>query len=352
MAFFSKISYQEKVFFTKHLALMIAAGIPIGEALDTLSSQTKSVKFRKILKEILSEVENGSSLAKAFKKQGNVFSELYISLVKVGEKSGTLEETLKFLAKQMTKENSLRKKIQAAMLYPALVLGASVIIGGFISFYILPKLIDLFESFDIKLPLTTRILLWVAYALRDYGVHIAIGIILLFLVGVFLYRYEKVKLIIHKALLKLPILGDFFTYVQLATFTRNLATLLKNSVSITSAMETTSRTLTNIAFRKDVESMAKGLNEGKSIEQILENKRYKKFPVVVQKMIGVGEKTGKLDETLFYLSDFFEDDIDNISKNLTTVLEPVLLIVIGLLVGFIALSIITPIYELTGSIRR
>lgn len=347
----SKVSFQEKVIFTKHLAVMVASGIPLTEGIDSLREQTGNITFKKLLADVLKRVENGSTLADALQTNKKYFSDLYISLIKVGEKSGTLEETLAFLASQMTKENALRKKIQAAMLYPGLVLSAAGIIGGFISFFVLPKLIDLFESFDIALPLTTRILLFTAYTMRDYGVFILIGFGVLVLLITLLMKNEKIKLFIHTLLLKLPIIGQFVAYVQLATLTRNLAILLKNAVPITLALEITARTLSNRGFRNDTLHLAKEVEGGKPISEILEKKKYAKFPSIVVKMTSVGEKTGKLDENLFYLSDFFEEDIDNISKNMTTLLEPILLVVIGLMVGFLALSIISPIYELTGSIR-
>ena len=348
---FKRISFQEKVIFTKHLAVMVSSGIPLAEAIDSLREQTRNSTFRNLLTDVLKRVENGSTLADAMKANSKLFSELYINLIKVGEKSGTLDETLTFLASQMTKENALKKKLQAAMLYPGLVLSAAGIIGGFISFFILPKLIDLFESFDIELPFTTRLLLFTAYTMRDYGIYILLGIGAVILLFTFLLKTEKVKFAVHTLLLKLPIIGEFLTYVQLATFTRNLAILLKNAVPINQAMEITAKTLTNRSFRKDTLHIAKELEEGKPISEILAKRKYAKFPSIVVKMISVGEKTGKLDENLFYLSDFYEEDIDNISKNMTTLLEPILLVFIGLTVGFLALSIISPIYELTGSIR-
>lgn len=349
---FSRVKFLDKLLFTKHLATMIKAGIPIAEALATLVDQTKSALFKKVLSSVLTDVENGQSLAKSFQRYPKIFDHFYISLIAVGEESGTLEENLEFLSKQLTKDYALRKKIQGAMLYPGLVFAATTIMGGFISLFILPKLVDFFEAFEIELPLTTRILLFVANTMKDYGVLIFGGFIGgLFLLYLFLHL-PKVRPWWHKTMLKFPLFGELLAYGQLARFSRNLGVLLKSGVPVQKALEVTANTLANLKFRADLLSITEDLTKGKEIGESLEHDRYSEYPPLVSKMISVGEKTGKLDETLLYLSDYYEDEVDNISKNLTTILEPVLLLSIGLVVGFVALAIISPIYELTGSIRR
>ena len=346
------ISYQDKLFFTKHLSIMTASGIPLAESLDTLEEQAKSGKFKKIIKSLAREVENGQSLEKALAKHKKVFGEFYISLIKVGESSGTLDKTLEFLAGQMSKDFALRKKVQAALFYPAIIFSAALIMGSFIAFFILPKLVEFFEAFDIELPLATRILLGVAYAFQNYGIVIAAASVLTIFLFVTFTRNRATKPIWHALLLSAPLIGNFTRYVQLARVTRNLGTLITSGIPLAEAVKTTAETMTNISYKKDMMRIKKELEDGKSISEALSAKRYKNFPPVAVKMIGVGERTGKLDETLLYLSDFFEEEIDNISKNLSTVIEPILLIAIGLGVGVVALAIISPIYELTGSIRR
>lgn len=348
----SRVNFLDKLLFTKHLATMIKAGIPIAEALATLVDQTKSLQFKKVLSGVLADVENGQSLAKSLQKYPRVFDQFYISLIEVGEESGTLEENLEFLAKQLAKDYALRKKIQGAMLYPGLVFAATTIMGGFIALFILPKLVDFFSAFEIELPLTTKILLFFANTMKDYGVWLALGLLgFLFLTSLVL-RLPKVKPKWHQLILKFPLFGEMLLYGQLARFARNLGTLVKSGVPVTKSLETTAATLSNLKFKADLIEIGQFLAKGKNIGVALEQKKFSEFPPLVSKMISVGEKTGKLDETLLYLGDFYEDEIDNISKNLTTILEPVLLISIGLVVGFVALAIISPIYELTGSIRR
>lgn len=350
--FYHKVSFVDKLLFTKHLSVMIKSGITISEALDTLSSQTTSGYFKKITDQVLSDIENGETFANALLKHPDIYDDFYISLIKIGEESGTLEENLEFLAKQLSKDYALRKKIQGAMLYPGIILTATLVMGLFISFFIMPKLLDLFNQFQTDLPFFTRILLAFATGLKNYGAFIFIGLLILSFIFSFSLRIPAVRFTWHKTLLKMPLVGKLILYSQLANFSRNLGTLLKSGVPVISSLETTANTLSNVKFKSDLTRVAKEVTKGESISVALNKKRFNEFPPIVIKMIGVGEKTGKLDETLLYLGDFYEDEIDDISKNLSTVLEPILLIGIGLVVGFVALAVISPIYQLTGSLKR
>lgn len=351
IAIFSKIRYQDRLLFTKHLDVMLKAGIPIAEALETLVEQTKSSNFKKVLAGVLGDVRNGQSLAKSMKKHPEAFDEFYTSLIGVGEESGTMEENLSFLAKQLAKDYRLRKKIQGAMLYPGLVFSTTIILGGFIAFFILPKLVDFFAAFEVELPLTTKILLFAANISKSYGVFILIGLVIILFVFNLLIKIPKIKNIWHKAILRFPVIGNLIAYAQVARFSRNFGTLIKSGVPVSKSLEITADTLSNLKFKGDLMEVSKSLTKGKNIGETLSKKKYSEYPAIVSKMVSVGEQAGKLDETLLYLGDFYEDEIDDISKNLSTVIEPILLITIGLVVGFVALAIISPIYELTGSIR-
>ena len=348
----TKISNQEKVLFTKHLSTMFKAGIPLPESIETLILQTKSQSFKLVLKKVLSEVDNGQTLSKSLSHFPKIFDQFYVSLIQISEESGTLEQNLEFLTLQMTKDYNLRKKVKAALLYPGIILTAMLVLGVFLSIFILPRLVEFFESFDIELPVTTKILLWFARLMQSHGVIIFVLIGVLMVLVKFLVRIERIRFYWHILLIKLPVVGILVSYSQNARFTRNLGTLIKSGVPIVKSMEITADTLSNDKFKKDLYEISKILNKGRSIGFAMENKKYWEYPVIVSKMISVGEKSGKLDDVLLYLGEFYEDEIDDLSKNLSTVLEPILLIVMGIAVGFVALSIITPIYELTGSIRK
>lgn len=350
--FFNKISFQEKTLFTKHLATMYKSGIPVTDALTTLIEQTSSGAFKRILRGVLDDIDNGQTLAKALAKHPKAFDDFYISLVRVSEESGTLETNLEFLAKQLKKDYSLRKKIQGALLYPMIVLGVMFAMGVFISIFILPKLVEFFNSFNVELPLVTKILIFIANAAGNYGIFIFVGLGLLAVLFRVLLNIPSVRLMWHKLIIKLPLFGKLISYGQLTRFSRNLGVLLKSGVSVVHSLDITASTLSNLKFQKSLEDISKRLSKGKDIGTEMKNDKYKEYPPIVSMMISVGERSGKLDEVLLYLGDFYEDEIDDLSKNLSTVIEPVLLVIIALMVGFVALAIISPIYELTGSIRK
>jgi type IV pilus assembly protein PilC len=349
---FPRVNHIERLLFTKHLAIMIKSGISILDALDTLREETKSKTFQKILAQIFSDTKNGQALSVSLKKFPDVFDQFYISLIEIGETSGTLEQNLEFLSVQLSKDYQLRKKIQGALMYPGLVLSATVIMGGFIAFFILPKLVDFFSAFQVELPLSTKILLWIAVTMKVYGILIIGGLGLLSIGTVALIQIPSVKFVWHTMILKMPIFGQLLLYQELARFSRNFGILLKSGIPSNKGLEITANTLSNMLFQKDVRTLAKKLAGGNSIGSTLKKEHFQEFPGIVEKMIRVGEKTGKLEEVLLYLGDYYEDEIDSISKNLSTLLEPFLLVTIGLAVGFVALAIISPIYELTGSISK
>lgn len=342
----------EIVFFTKHLATMLKAGIPINEALETLQKQTRHAYFQKVLSEIIDDLTNGSALADALKKHPSVFDQFYVSMVEVGEEAGSLEENLLFLADQLTKDLALKKKIQGAMLYPGLVFFATIAMSGFISFFVLPSLVDFFNNLNVALPLPTRILLGFATIMKNYGALIAIGVVGLVALTKIFVSLPGIKPIWHRMQLRLPLIGRLIAYGQLARFGRNLGILLRSGVPISRSLGVTTQTLSNVTYQNELQRVLNKLESGKNIGDALEKVHADIFPPLVSKMITVGEKTGNLDETLMYLATFYEEEIDAQAKNFSTVLEPILLLGIGLMVGFVALAIISPIYELTGSIRR
>jgi len=347
---FDRISFVDKLLFTKHLSTMLKAGIPIAESIDTLAKQTRSRAMGKVLTQILADVQNGQSLGSALKKFPRVFDELYVSLISVGEESGKLDENFEYLVKQLGKDNALRGKIQGALMYPGLVLTATVVMGTFISLFILPQLVDFFGAFQMELPLPTKILLAIANYMKSYGILTIVGIIgCAFLLSLFVATPFG-KPIWHRFLLRIPLVGEMITYGQLARFSRNLGVLLGSGVPLTRSLEVTGQSLSSIPFSNAVLVLSKNLTKGKTIGETMEKEDLQLFPLLVSRMVQVGEKSGKLEDVLLYLGDFYEEEIDTISKNLSTILEPVLLITIGLVVGFVAVAIIGPIYDLTGSI--
>jgi len=348
---FDRISFSEKMFFTKHLAVMLKSGVPIADVLETLTVQAKSHAFKRILQEVYEDISKGQSLEKAFSKHPKIFDLFYLSLVRVGEESGTLEGSLEYLTEQLEKENDLRKTVQSAMLYPSLILTVTGVIGFALAFFVLPQITELFEGLDIALPPTTKLLIFFSKVLRNQG-YIAIpGLGLLLATFVFILRSRLIKPWRDSLLLKLPIFGYFFRCVAIATLSRNLGIMLRSGLPITAALATAAVTEGNTVYKHDLEKIANEVRKGKSIEKALRDGNYPEFPPFVSRMIGVGEKSGNLEENLVYLGEYFEAEVESTTKNMTTLLEPLLLLFIGGVVAFIALSIITPIYQITGSIR-
>lgn len=350
--FLSKVSFLDKLLFTKHLSVMLKSGIPIGEAITTIEEQSSNPLFKIMLRGIVNEIENGQNLATALAKFPKVFDPLYINLIKIGEESGSLEVNLEYLSEQLKKDYDFRKKVQGAMLYPLIVLMATTLVGGFTAIYVLPKLVDLFTSLEVKLPLSTQILLFVALAMKNYGILIILSFIGIVAGINFLVQTPRIKPIFQRFLLNLPVFGLYLQNIQLTSMCRNLGLMLKSGLPISLALETEKDATSNLIYKDYVAKMREAMEKGKSLESELGSASYKFIPKIMSKMIGVGERTGKLEESLTYLGDFFEDEVDSTTKNLATILEPILLLGIGLVVGFVAISIISPIYELTGSIKK
>ncbi len=352
LSLFNRISFVDKLLFTKHLAIMIESGIPISEAIDIIKQQSTRPAFKKLLGTILEDIDNGQSLEKALSKHTDVFDPFYINLIKIGEESGNLEKNLQYLAVQLKKNYEFKKKVQGALMYPAVILGVTFIAGGAISLFVLPKLLELFTSLDVKLPLSTQILLFVANTMKHYGILIFGGIILLFIGVRFLIVIPKVKLHWDRLLLSLPIIGTFLQSVELSFLCRNLGIMLKSGLTITTALDTQYNATSNLVFKHYFKLISEEVEKGKSMSEKMSEKQFRYIPPLMAKMVGVGEKTGKLDESFLYLGDFYSEEVDNSSKNFSTMLEPIILLGVGIAVAFMAFAIISPIYEFTGSVQK
>lgn len=352
MTLFSRTSFLDVLLFTKHLSVMIKSGITVAESVKSLHEQTKSGALKDILSHVLSGVENGDTLAKSLSKYPDTFSNFYINLIAIGEESGVLQENLDFLSKQLGKEYALRKKVQGILLYPIIVFSVAFIMSGLISIFILPKLVTLFESFDVTLPLSTRILLAISHIMQLYGILIFGGIIVFGMIMRVSLIIPRVRYAYHWCLLNTPLLGIFLQNVYISSLCRDLGMMLKAGLSITRALQVEYATTTNLIFKGYIGKLQLSVAKGEMISKELLTGEFTKIPPLVSKMIDVGERTGKLEESFLYLGDFFEEEVDNTAKNFSTILEPVLLLVIGLIVAFVALAIISPIYSLTGSVHR
>jgi len=339
--------YLEVATITRHLSVMLTSGIPINEALESLVGQTRG-PLKKALADVLARVTQGSSLTKALSAHPKIFNNYYISLVEIGEESGTLEENLKYLSNQLQKDIVTRRKFTTALLYPSFVLFFAFVIGGGISIFVLPQLVNFFSAFDIPLPITTQILIAISLFMKNWGVVLFGGILTFVVLFAISLRLKLIKAFWDSILIRLPYVGSIVAGFQVTRLCRNFGTLLKSGVPVARALEVTSGSLTNSEFSNALNKILADIENGQTLTSSME--KHKIFPKLLTRMVGVGEKSGTLDESLLYLADFYDGELDDLTKNLETVLEPVLLVIIGFIVAFIALAIITPIYQLTGSI--
>jgi type IV pilus assembly protein PilC len=347
---FGKVSFTEKALFAKHLSIMLKSGLTLNESLQIIEDGAEG-KFKKVLSKIRKSTNTGQPLSASMKKFPKVFSSLFTSAVYAGESSGTLTENLEEVAKQLEKERELYSKIKGAMIYPIVVLVAAFILGLFLAFVILPKIVPLFEGLRVDLPFSTRALIWLAHLLENQGIVILVSLISFAVFIFWIVKRKFIKPLTHKIILSMPVIKNIAVNINLARFCRTLGTLLKSGLTITEAVDVVKNSLNNHYYKKALGKVEKSIQKGNTLSSEL-NHNGELFPLVVSRMIQVGEESGNLDETLVYLADFYEIEVDSASKKLQTSVEPILLIFIGLVVGFMAISIITPIYDITGNIQR
>ncbi len=347
---FLRLPLQEQILFAKRLSVLLKAGVPILGALQMFKKQTTSSHSTYILGELVTNVENGTYLSAGLAKFKNIFGEFAVNIVRVGEISGTLNENLNYLAEELKKKQELKRKIISALVYPVFIVFATVGVVILLTAYVFPKIMPIFQSFKFKLPWTTRSLIFISNTFIHYGIYIFLALIILVVGYVLLLRNYKFHYFIQRTLLRFPLLGPLLQSYNIANFTRTLGLLLKSDVRIVEALNIVANTTTNLPYKKEYEAMAEFVVKGNRISTYMETNP-KLFPPVLSQMTSVGEAAGGLSNSLMFLAEMYEEEMNNLTKNLSTSIEPILMIFMGLLVGFIALSIITPIYGVTQSIH-
>lgn len=341
---------REKVIFARHLSVMLDAGIPLHEALEVLNDQIASPTLQYVLSVAIADLADGLPLHSSIAKFPKLFDTFFINAMVVGESSGTLSATLKYLAAQMEKAQDLQGKVRSALIYPVIVFVGALGIAVYLAFFMLPKILPLFISLKVKLPPTTRALLFASTWLTNYwpwaiGVIVAvIGIVALLL------QIARVRYALAQLVLRLPVFGELTRNLQMSKFSRILGTLLSSGVTIVTALNVTAESTDNPVYKKELEKIARSMERGETVSGEL--RLYPKlFSKTAVSMIGIGERTGKLSESLLSLAEFTEREVDTTTQNLSTLIEPLTLLIVGALVGFVALSIITPIYQITQGIH-
>lgn len=347
---FFGISLAEKMFFTRNLQVMISAGLPLPRAMTTLARQAKSKKFQKALLNISEEITKGKSFSETLAEYPDIFSELFQSMVKVGEESGTLENVLKQLTLQMEREHDLKSKVKGAMIYPAVIICAMLGIGILMLIVVVPKLAETFAELEIELPITTKIVIGFANFLIQKWYLFIFGLFgLIFLLWQAI-KTKTGKKIIDNLSLKIPIISPIVRKTNLATVARTLSSLISAGVPIVRSLEITAGTLGNIYYQKALSEATEKVKKGEKVSEALKPYENIYSPTLIQ-MVAVGEETGETSDVLAKLADFFEEEVTNATKNLASVIEPVLMLIIGAAVGFFAISMIQPMYSMLGAIK-
>ena len=345
---FSRVPIKERLFFVQHLGLMLKSGISLSIALYTLADQTKNKYFQKILNNVGKKVEEGTSFSEALKPHQKIFGEMFVSMIEAGELSGKLESVLHELFIQMKKEHKLISKIKGALTYPAVILMAMFGIGTFMIIVVVPKITAMFDDLDAELPLPTKILIKVSEVIRNNGIISAISFVLIIVLITKILKTEKGKYAFHGLLLKMPILSPIIKKINLARFSRNISSLLKTDIMIIKSFQITAKVISNLHYRKVIIEMAEKIKKGGKLNEVIKTSP-KLFPPVVTQMIAVGEETGELDNILIELAELYEEEVDQIMENLPAIIEPLLILTLGLGVGGIAVAIIMPMYSITSA---
>ncbi len=340
----------QKIFFTQNLGVMLRGGFSISRAMGTLAMQTTHKYFKTVILNLQNELESGSTFAQALRKYPRVFPELFINMVAAGEASGKLDDVLKSLTIQMKKDYALISKVKGAMTYPIVVVIAMVGAGVAMITLVIPKLQDVFAQNGGTLPLPTRILISISDALVHHGVIVA-GLLAVLIVGIVLFvRSSRGGWWFDSIVLHSPIAGPIMRKINLARFTRSLSSMLSTDIPIIQTFQIISRTLSSAHFRKSIDEASQALRGGVSIAKVLERYPFL-YPPLVQQMVAVGEESGTLDEVSGDLATFFEEEVDQTMANLSTIIEPVLLLFLGAGVAGMALAIMLPIYNLSQQIN-
>jgi len=344
-----KVKMEDLVIFSRQLATMVDSGIPLVQALDVLAEQIEKPGFRAVVASLRDNIETGSSLSEAISRHPKIFSALFMNMVKAGETSGMLDDILERLADYLEKTSSLQRKVKSSFIYPALVMTMAGLITGVLIFKVIPTFKGIFASLGGELPFITKALISFSDFARQGALFLIIGI---GLIGFAFNKYvatEKGKMQLDKTILRLPVVGILLRKVAVARFSRTLSTLVKSGVPILNSLEIVARTSGNKVIEVAVDQVRTNIREGENIAEPLA--RSGVFPPMVTRMIGVGEQTGELEKMLAKIADFYEEQVDVAVSSLTSLIEPLIIVFLGVVVGGIVAAMFLPIFKITQMIQ-
>ena len=349
LRFFRRIKLQEVAITVRQLSTLLSAGLPLVESLTAIIEQVPNPALKKIVTQVRERVNEGSSLADAFAQHPRIFSPLFVNMTRAGERSGALEIVLERLADFTENQVAFRHKISAAMVYPILMTFVGIGVLGFLLGYVIPTVTQIFEDFKQSLPLPTLILMTVSDGLRRFW-WVGVVVLALVLLGIDRYsRTEAGRLVLDRVKIKAPIFGPLALKVAIARFTRTLAILLRSGVPVLTSMDIVKNVVSNRVLEHVIEEARDNIREGQDIAPPL--RRSQLFPPLATHMIAVGEKSGKLEDMLMRVADAFETDVETTVQGLTALIEPLMILLMGSVIGFIALSILLPIFQINQIVK-
>ncbi len=344
----NKVKLQDKVIFSRQFATMINAGVPIVQSLNILREQSESKKLQAVVSDIAKQVEGGATLANALSTHPDVFNDIYVNMIRAGETGGILDQVLERLATQQEKDAEIVGKIRSAMIYPAVITVATISAFFFLMTVIVPKLSSIFKDSGAEIPIYTQAMLGISDFLVNYWYFLIGGIVAGGIAFVRWRATETGRRIVDGLLLKTPIFGPILMKVNVARFARTFGSLMASGISVLEALQATRSALGNTVYRDELATVAQKVKNGRPMsEQIRASKH---FPAIVGQMLAVGEETGKLDEILLKLAGFYEREVDTVIEGLTSIIEPILIMVLGGMVGFIVISVFGPISDISSSV--
>lgn len=346
---FGRVSLLQIALLARHLALLLRAGITIDRAFEILAGQATRKSVRSVLLEVLESIRHGESLAASLARHPQVFPQRFVAMVQWGEVGGRLSESLEHLALQLERDRELQSKVRGAMVYPSIIIAAIIIVGTVMSFMIMPQLAQIIQDFDVELPLLTRVFITVANALTKYGLLVGVVGALGWLFFLFLIRHPQIVPTMHALYLRIPIVGRIVQMVNLARMDRAFGSLIQSGIPIVESLKIVRGILGNVAYQAALTHAIDEVRKGVGLGRILQSSP-RLFPRIETDMIGIGEETGKLSEVLLYLAEFYEGNVSQMTKNLAQTIEPILLLVVGVVVGFIVMAIMMPIYQISQAI--
>jgi len=350
ISFLDRVSLTEKIMFTRNLQVMVSSGIALPRAMNILAKQTKNKKFSKIILDIERKIIKGTKFSESLRAYPSVFSELFISMIEVGEESGTLEQCLGTLTEQMVRQDELSSKIKSAMIYPLVIITAMLGIGFAMLLFVVPSIAATFDELNVSLPATTQFVIWLGNTMvsKWYLGLIIIGLLTAFFVRV--GNTKKGKKAIGFLMLRIPVINVIVKNINSAKMARTLGSLISSGVPLTRSLEILSNVLGNVYYQEAMLDASVKIQKGIKLSDVLET--YQNiFPILVVQMIAVGEETGATVSILGKLADFFEKEVANATNNLAAIVEPLVMLLIGGAVGFFAISMVQPMYSMLGAIE-